>query len=82
VTIEEKSVPTAQRAQSLAEKIGASFKNHPLRQAYEDEVRALETKALELGASGKSKEAIARELHELRRQLGVKYKDATPEPFR
>ncbi len=79
---EEQSARTAELAASLAETVGTSFKAHPLRRAYEDEVRKLEKTAQELAARGRSSEAIARELHEARRQLGVRYKDATPEPLR
>ena len=61
---------------------GDGFKNNPLRQAYEDEVRALKTLGEELLASGKSLEEVARTLWQARRDLGIKYKNMTPELLR
>ncbi|WP_343292993.1 hypothetical protein AAHN93_14785 [Vandammella animalimorsus] len=52
---------------------------HPLRQAYIDEVNALKAKADEMLKSGVDKETVAREMHASRRELGVKYKNLTPE---
>jgi hypothetical protein len=50
----------------------------PLREAYIKEVEALKGTAAELRKAGKSEEAIARTLHQKRRDIGVKYKDLTP----
>ncbi|MFJ6480954.1 MULTISPECIES: FG-GAP-like repeat-containing protein [unclassified Streptomyces] len=54
----------------------------PLRQAYIDEVEGLTRQAAEMRAAGASPEVIARTLHKARRDIGVKYKDLTPEPKR
>ncbi|MER8105536.1 DUF6531 domain-containing protein [Kitasatospora sp. NPDC094016] len=51
----------------------------PQRQAYISEVEALKGKVGQMRAAGKSDEEIARTLHQARRDLGVKYKDATEE---
>jgi hypothetical protein len=66
----------------LNELQGTDFKNHPLRQAYEAEVLNLRNVGEELLASGIPKEDVARTLHQMRRDLGIKYKDATPQPLR
>ncbi len=58
------------------------FKNHSLRQAYENEVADLAKMGEELLKQGKSIEEVSRTLHQVRRDLGVKYKDATPQPLR
>lgn len=50
----------------------------PLRQAYIWEVEALADTAEMLRGVGKSPEEFARELHRLRREIGIKYKDLTP----
>ncbi|WP_313056413.1 DUF637 domain-containing protein, partial [Pseudomonas lopnurensis] len=52
----------------------------PLRQAYVNEVKALEDIALNMRAAGASPEQVARQLHQMRRDLGVQYKDLTPAP--
>lgn len=52
----------------------------PLRQAYVNEVKALEDVALNMRAAGASPEQVARQLHQMRRDLGVQYKDLTPAP--
>jgi len=49
-----------------------------LRAAYEAEVKGLSAIAEQMKAAGKSSEEIARALHGLRRELGVKYKSLTP----
>jgi hypothetical protein len=61
---------------------GAGYKNNPLRLAYEKEVSNLAEKGAELLSQGMSKEEVARILHQARRELGVRYKDATPQPLR
>jgi len=52
----------------------------PLRQAYVNEVKGLEDVALNMRAAGASPEQVARQLHQMRRDLGVRYKGLTPEP--
>lgn len=49
-----------------------------MRQAYVNEVKALEDVALSMRAAGVSPELVARQLHQMRRDLGVQYKDLTP----
>ena len=61
---------------------GDGFKNNPLRQAYESEVAGLKAYGEKLLASGMSEEQVARTLNQKRRELGIKYKDATPQPLR
>ncbi|MCS6912999.1 MAG: hypothetical protein RMK29_18415 [Myxococcales bacterium] len=66
----------------LIDEIKGSIKNHPLRQAYERDVARLAERAAELERSGMSLEDIARTLHKERRELGIRYKDVTPQPLR
>ena len=61
---------------------GDGFKNNPLRQAYENEVAGLKEYGEELLESGMSEEQVARTLNKARRDLGIKYKNATPQPLR
>jgi len=49
-----------------------------LRQAYIQEVRTLKDTAAQLRAAGRTPEEIARTLHQMRRDLGIKYKHLTP----
>ena len=64
---------------------GDGFKNNPLRQAYETEVRNLSSIAEGMKQKilkGEVEESeVAKELHKMRRDLGVKYKNATPSPL-
>ncbi|WP_338042321.1 RHS repeat-associated core domain-containing protein [Paenibacillus alba] len=64
------------------EAIGNSIKSNPLRQSYEQEVRDLSSQVDKLRAGNMSDETIARTLYQTRRDLGVKYKDLTPEELR
>ncbi|MFZ6775050.1 hypothetical protein ACO0LB_20325, partial [Undibacterium sp. SXout7W] len=50
----------------------------PLRQAYVDEVRALEEVSLNARAAGATAEDTARMVSQMRRDLGIKYKNLTP----
>jgi hypothetical protein len=50
----------------------------PLRQAYIREVEALKNTAAELRTAGQTPEQIARTLHQMRRDIGIKYKELTP----
>lgn len=61
---------------------GGGFKNNPLRQEYENEVAKLKIYGEELLEKGISEEQVARTLNQARRDLGVKYKNATPQPLR
>lgn len=49
-----------------------------LRQAYVNEVKALADVALCMTEAGAPSEHIARQLHRMRRDLGVRFKDLTP----
>ncbi|MET3140270.1 hypothetical protein AAKU61_004659, partial [Undibacterium sp. GrIS 1.2] len=71
-----------EKISAIREKIGGDIKNHPLRQAYEDEVVDLEMKAKHMMDSGTPKNEVAYEMWNERRELGIKYKDLTPEPLR
>jgi hypothetical protein len=66
----------------IPERLTRNLKNHPLRLAYEKEVADLEKLVEPMRRSGMSDEQIARDLSQRRRDLGVKYKDATPQPLR
>ena len=61
---------------------GDGFKNNPLRQAYENEVAGLKSYGEEVLSSGMSEKQVARTLNQARRDLGIKYKNATPQPLR
>lgn len=81
--IDAKRRYTEKEIKEILENIkGEGFKNNPLRQAYEEEVQALEEYGERLFESGKSEEEVARILNQERRDLGEKYKDATPQPLR
>ncbi len=59
-----------------------SIKGNPLRVEYEDAVKGLSDLANELvteNMSDDALEAVARQLSQARRDLGVKYKDLSPE---
>lgn len=49
-----------------------------LRQLYTDEVAGLEKVGKDLLASGKSEAEVAQTLNQMRRDLGIKYKEMTP----
>ncbi|WP_238900452.1 hypothetical protein [Clostridium sp. YIM B02500] len=66
----------------LIEEIGGSIKNHPLRQEYENAVKNLCNYEAELRAQGLSQKEIAETLYKARRDLGVKYKNLTPDALR
>ncbi|MGF0237460.1 hypothetical protein ACQR3P_01055 [Rhodococcus sp. IEGM1300] len=52
----------------------------PLRQAYVNEVKTLDEVSISMRAAGASPEQVARQLHQIRRDLGVQYKDLTLAP--
>jgi hypothetical protein len=66
---------------AIVDRVGSAYRTNPLRRAYEEEVRQLATVAAQLRRQGLDVEAIARRMHAERRILGVRYKDATPEPL-
>ena len=66
----------------LLDEIRAGIKNHPLRKEYETKVKELSKVADDLLSQGKSQEEVARTLHQMRRDLGIEYKELTPEPLR
>jgi hypothetical protein len=61
---------------------GDGFKNNPLRQAYEQEVTDLPDLKNSLVEQNLSAEAISEIMHQTRRNIGVEYKDVTPQPLR
>ncbi len=63
-------------------KFGKSYKNNPLRIEYENKVNGLSKVADDLRSQGKTDEEIARTVSQMRRDLGVQYKDATPPTLR
>ncbi|WP_211232040.1 hypothetical protein [Pseudoduganella violaceinigra] len=71
-----------EKAARIKEQIGSDIKNHPLRQAYEAEVAGLKEEAEAMAKSGATDEEIARKMWARRREIGVKYKNVTPEPLR
>ena len=65
---------------TLLEEVTISAKGIPaLRLAYVQEVEGLSSIVSKMRVSGSSSEEIARSLHGLRRELGVKYKSLTPD---
>ncbi|MDH2433318.1 RHS repeat-associated core domain-containing protein [Pokkaliibacter sp. MBI-7] len=74
----------AEAESTILERVGSNFKHHPLRQAYETEVAALSRYADKIRPDMTKAELkqLAIEANEARRALGVKYKNATPEPLR
>jgi hypothetical protein len=50
----------------------------PLRQDYNKEVEAFKNVARDMRAEGATSEQIARKLHQMRRELDIKYKNLTP----
>lgn len=74
------SAPVAARAERIIEEItpeAGAAANIAVRQAYVQEVRGLSSMESSMRESGASLEAIARALHQARRDIGVKYKDMT-----
>ena len=67
--------------EQIIENMGSSIKNHPLRQAYEEEVLNLKNIADDLRTQNKNATEIAQVLHQTRREIGIKYKDMTPSPL-
>ena len=59
-------------------KFGTSIKSNPLRLEYESKVNGLADVAQDLRNQGKTSEEIARTMWQMRRDLGVQYKNASP----
>jgi hypothetical protein len=68
----------ANAARLVAEGQAAGAPKANLRQLYTDEVAGLEKVGKDLLAAGRSEAEVAKTLHQMRRDLGVKYKDMTP----
>lgn len=66
-------------ASATTKTMSASKGVHALRAAYVKEVEGLSSIASKMRTGGSSSEEIARTLHGLRRELGVKYKSLTPD---
>jgi len=66
-------------ASSFLTRSAASRSTPALRAAYESEVAGLSSIAGKMRSTGQSSENIARSLHGMRRELGVKYKSLTPD---
>ncbi|WP_291584033.1 hypothetical protein [Clostridium sp. UBA6640] len=66
----------------LIEEIGGSIKSHPLRQEYENAVKNLSNYEVELRANGLGEKEVAQAMHQARRDLGVKYKNLTPDALK
>lgn len=82
LALDAEAAAIREKAGKIKEKIGHDIKNHPLRQAYETEVTGLKEEAQMLAKAGASEENLARKMWERRREIGVKYKNVTPEPLR
>ncbi|HBF36150.1 MAG TPA: hypothetical protein DDW50_02390 [Firmicutes bacterium] len=59
-------------------KMGPSLKKHPLRIEYENKVNGLAETAAKMRQQGFKDEEMARSLSQMRRKLGVQYKDVSP----
>lgn len=73
---------TQQQIDNILEELRNGVKSNPLREDYENEVKGLSQLEAELRQQGRTEEKIARQLSQARRDLGVKYKNATPEILR
>lgn len=80
--LDAETAATREKSAKITEKIGLDIKNHPLRQAYEAEVAGLKEESKIMAKAGATQEEIARKMWERRREIGVKYKNVTPEPLR
>ncbi|MGJ7513177.1 hemagglutinin repeat-containing protein [Pseudomonas baetica] len=74
----ERAAAAKAAAEAGAKATGSIDKLPPLRQAYVDEVNGLSEISLSMRAAGATPEQVARQLHQIRRELGVQYKDLTP----
>jgi cell fate (sporulation/competence/biofilm development) regulator YmcA (YheA/YmcA/DUF963 family) len=73
---------TAQEIDEIINNLGDSIKSHPLRQEYENAVKDLSNYEKTLRSQGLKEREIAKAMHQARRDLGVKYKDLTPDQLR
>lgn len=71
-----------QKVQAIVDKMGTNIGTNPLREEYMETVRSLSQEAEVLSSEGKSKEQIARTLHQRRIDIGKEYKALTPGPLR
>lgn len=81
-TLDPEALAAREKAATIKDKIGSDIKSHPLRQAYESEVGGLKQKADDMLTNGTPKSEVAHEMWQARRDIGVKYKDLTPDPLR
>ncbi len=74
----------AKLSDDVASKIDDDYKNNPLRLEYENKVTGLKEQLQEIlqRNDGVVTEADAKALSEIRRNLGIEYKDMTPGPLR
>ena len=81
--VKQKRKYTESQIKNIIEELqGNGFKSNPLRQSYEKEVADLVNLKDSLLKQNLSTEEIARILNKTRRDLGIKYKEATPQPLR
>ncbi|PXV84108.1 hypothetical protein C8E03_1361, partial [Lachnotalea glycerini] len=78
----ETGIKGGKRTENVIKEIGDSIKKNPLRQEYENAVKSLSDYEAQLRAQGLSEKSIAKSMYQVRRDLGVKYKDLTPELLR
>jgi hypothetical protein len=71
-----------QKVQAIVDKMGTNIGTNPLREEYMETVRSLTQEAEVLSSEGKSKEQIARTLHQRRIDIGKEYKGLTPGPLK
>jgi hypothetical protein len=76
------ALATQEKVDKIVDRVGSDIKNHPLRQSYEMEVAGLKEEAEVLKKAGVDSKEIAKKMWERRREIGVKYKNLTPEPLR
>ena len=79
-----KTLSKDEKVDSIVDNVGTEFRNSPLREEYEQRVAELSkySDQLEEDLSLEEKKELAEKANQERRQLGVEYKDATPEPLR
>lgn len=73
---------SSKNVDDIVNQVGDSIKNNPLRQEYENAVKDLGNYEIKLRTQGLNDKEIAELMHQARRDLGVQYKDLTPEPLR
>jgi len=73
---------TDSQIDEIIKEIGDSIKGNPLRQEYEEAVKNLSNYEHLLRTQGLDEKIVAMTMHKARRDLGVKYKDLTPQELR